>query len=335
MSDLVIGASLRGLPVIAPAGYDVGKPLPSSPPSWQTRPSMRRVLLLAFVWGWSFVFIKIAGRGFNATTVAAGRVACGLITLLIVGRLSRVRMPRDRRFWWNATLSGVLGAALPFTLLAWAEQHISSALTSVAQATTTIFAAIASAIVMRDRLRVSQVVGLGVGIVGVAIASGLDFGEVGSASALGVLAAIVAGLWYALNYVHIQRNLIQVPPIVAATGQLAMATIVLAPIALVTSIFSGTHATPGRIGAVLELGVVATGIAYWINYGTIGRLGATRAALTTYLIPPVAIVVGWLVLNERVDLRLVVGTAIIIGGVAAVHGGRHTMPSPAVEARSR
>ncbi len=296
---------------------------------------MRRVLLLSFVWGWSFVFIKIAGRGFGATTVAAGRVASGLITLLIIGWTTGVRMPRDRRFWKNAALSGVLGAALPFTLLAWAEQHISSALTSVAQATTTIFAAIASAVVMRDRPRMSQVVGLVIGIVGVAIASGLDTNDLTSASAVGVLAAIFAGFWYALNYVHIQRNMIDVPPIVAATGQLATATVVLVPIAIVTSITSGMHPTPGRVGAVLELGVAATGLAYWMNYGTIARIGATRAALATYIIPPIAIVVGWLVLDEHIDMRLVVGTAIIIGGVAAVHRGRPAQPTRVAHRDSR
>jgi len=291
---------------------------------------VRRIALLAFIWGWSFVFIKIAVRGLTPVTVAFGRVSTGLVALAVIAGLSRTRLPRERSFWRNVAVSGLFGAAIPFSLLAWAEQRIASSLTSVAQATTTIFAALASALVMRERLRGGQLVGLAVGLAGVAVASGLAGHDVVSSSVAGVAAAVLAGLCYGINYVHIQRNLTGVAPLAAATGQLAVATALLAVPAVVTSTTTLFDPTPGRIAAVLELGVVATGVAYWINYGAIAAVGATRAALVTYLVPPVAIVVGWLALGEAVDARLLVGTAMIIGGVAAV--GRHRARRPSTSA---
>ena len=92
----------------------------------------------------------------------------------------------------------------------------------------------------------------------------------------------------------------------------------LAPFALATSLASGFDPTPRRVGALIALGVVNTGIAYWLNYGAIAKVGATAASLVTYLIPPIAIVLGWIVLGEPVGWRLVVGLVLIVAGVAAV-----------------
>src|SRR5690348_14943408 len=106
---------------------------------------MRRVVGLAFIWGWSFVFIKVAVGGMTPFTVAAGRLTLGATTLLIIGRHTGDRLPRDRIFWRNVAVAGVIGCAIPFTLLAWGEERITSALTSVAQGTTSMFTALFAA----------------------------------------------------------------------------------------------------------------------------------------------------------------------------------------------
>jgi drug/metabolite transporter (DMT)-like permease len=280
---------------------------------------MQRVVALAFVWGWSFLFIKVAVEGFPPFTVAAARMALGCLALMVVARLAGVGpLPRDRAFWRAVTFNGVIGTALPFTLLAWGEERITSALTAVAQATTALFTALFAALLLGERLRNVQVAGLVLGLVGVAVAAGVGGGDLTSESAAGVLAAMAAGAAYGLAFVHAQRRLLHVDPMLAASGQLFAGTLALAPFAIAAALVSGVDATPNRLGALVLLGVVNTGLAYWLNYGAIAQVGATAASLVTYLIPPVAIVAGWLVLDEPVGWRLLVGLALIVVGVAGV-----------------
>ncbi len=246
-------------------------------------------------------------------------MALGCAALLLIGRATGAPpLPRDRRFWSAVSFVGIVGTALPFTLLAWAEERITSALTSVAQATTALFTAMFAAILLRERLTPLQIAGLVVGLSGVAIAAGVGSGDVTSSSAVGVLAAVGAGAAYGITFVHMQRRLLHVAPIQAATGQLLIGALVLAPFAIVSSVVSGFDPTPNRVAALVTLGAVNTGLAYWINYGAVAQVGATAASLVTYLVPPIAITAGWLVLGEPVGWRLLVGLALIILGVAAV-----------------
>ena len=134
---------------------------------------MKRLAVLAVIWGWSFVFIKVAVEGMTPTTVAFGRLTLGSLTLLCIVRATGEALPRSARFWRAAAVPGVVGTALPFTLLAWAEQRISSGLTSVAQATTSLFAAVFAAVLLDERLRRPQVAGLLLGLAGVAVMQAL------------------------------------------------------------------------------------------------------------------------------------------------------------------
>lgn len=297
---------------------------------------MRRVVGLAFIWGWSFLFIKVAVEGFTPFTVAAGRMAFGCLALVVIGRLTAMGpLPRTPEFWRAVGFAGIVGTAVPFTLLAWAEQRVSSGLTAVAQSSTALFTALFAAILLHERLRNVQIAGLFLGLAGVGVAAGVGTGDLTGSSILGTLAAVGAGALYGITYVHMQRRLLDVAPMAAATGQLLVGTIALLPFALVTSLMSGFDPTPNRVAALVVLGVVNTGIAYWLNYGAIAQVGATAASLVTYLVPPVAIVLGWLVLDEPFGWRLVVGLLLIIAGVLAVRAVPVTTPASRVLARFR
>ncbi|MDQ4091463.1 MAG: EamA family transporter, partial [Actinomycetota bacterium] len=134
---------------------------------------MRRLALLAFVWGWSFLFIKVAVAGMTPSTVAAARIALGMVVLLGVLRIKGLRLPKGRTWWRHFTVMAVAGSAVPFTLLAWGEQHITSALTAVLNASTPLFAALVVAAALGERLRAPQWGGLALGFAGVGIAAGL------------------------------------------------------------------------------------------------------------------------------------------------------------------
>ena len=281
---------------------------------------MQRLLLLAFIWGWSFLFIKVAGEGMTPPTVAFLRIALGAVVLrawLKARRVPGLRDPRLRR--WAAVV-GLVGSAVPFTMLAWGEQRISSALTAVLNASTPLFTAIAATALAGERLKAVQVTGLLVGFGGVTVAAGVGAADLTDSSLAGGLAAVGAGAFYGLAFTFMRAHLSGIPPAVAAAGQLTAGAALLAPFALVTSAVDGFDPTWRRLGAILVLGVVGTGLAYLLNYRIVADLGATRASLVTYVIPIVAVVVGAVVLDERFERRVLIGGVLIVVGIALVNG---------------
>lgn len=279
---------------------------------------MRRVVGLAFIWGWSFLFIKVAVRGMTPPTVAFTRVALGMVVMLVVLRVRGLSMPRDLRTWRHFAVMGLLYSAVPFTLLAWAEQpgRATSALAAVVNASTPLFAAIFAAAVLSERLKPVQLVGLLVGFGGVSVAAGVGGADLASSSLTGVAAAVVASACYGFSFAYAQRNIVGIPPLVAACGQLITAAVFVAPVAAFTTAHEGVSLNGRIIVAITLLGVVGTGFAYLINYRTIADIGPTRASLVTYLVPVVAVTVGVVFLGEPFHIRLLVGGALIIFGIA-------------------
>jgi drug/metabolite transporter (DMT)-like permease len=293
---------------------------------------MRRLVVLAFIWGWSFLFIKVAGEGLTPFTVAWARITLGAIVLHLLLRRETLRMPTDWEHWRHFAFVALAGSAVPFSLLAWGEQHITSALTAVLNASTPLFAAAFAALAGQERLRPVQIAGLGFGLFGVAVAAGVGASDLHGSSAVGAAAAIGAGVCYGIAVVYMRRHLVGIPPLVAATGQLTAGSLLIAPFALVTSIGEGVALTPSRVASILILGAVGTGIAYVLFYGLIAEVGATKAALVTYLVPVIAVAVGVVVLDETFRWRLALGGAIAVAGIAAVNvTRREQIPVPAAE----
>jgi drug/metabolite transporter (DMT)-like permease len=283
---------------------------------------VRRLLLLALIWGWSFLFIKVAVEGMPPAVVAWGRITLGALVLHAVLRRQRLRLPADRATWRRFAVTALFSNVLPFTLLAWGEQHISSALTSVLNASTPLFTAVLAAVVLGERLRSISVAGLLVGAVGVAVASGLGGADVASSSLSGAGAAIGAALSYGIAWVYMSQHLTGMRPLVAAAGQLTAGSAIVAPLALVTGLADGVSPSPTRLGSLALLGVFGTGIAYVLNYQVLAKMGVTRLSLVTYAIPIVGVAVGVLVLGEDLVVRQVIGGVLIVGGIAAANAQR-------------
>jgi drug/metabolite transporter (DMT)-like permease len=293
---------------------------------------MRRLALLAFIWGWSFLFIKVAVEGMTPSTVAATRVLLGFVVLLTVLRLRGMRMPTGLTWWRHFAVVALAGSVLPFTLLAWGEQHVSSALTSVLNASTPLFAALFVAAFLGERLRPVQIGGLLLGFVGVGVAAGLGGADLAESSVAGEAAAVLAGVGYGISFAYTKRHLVGIPPLVAATGQLAAGTAMLLPVAVVTTAREGISLTPRRLLAIGLLGVFGTGIAYVLNYRSIAELGPTVASVVTYLVPVVAVVVGVIFLDEPFEARLLVGGGLTVAGIVLLNGRplrRPPTPTPA------
>ena len=284
---------------------------------------IRRLLLLAFIWGWSFLFIKVAVEGMPPSTVAWARVTLGALVLLAVLRWQDGRpLPRDAVMWRHFATAAIFGNVVPFTLLAWGEERITSALTSVLNASTPLFTAAIAALYLKDRLRLPQLAGLGLGFVGVAVAAGLGAGDLGRSSVVGAIAAVGAALFYGIAFVYMRKHLVGIEPTVAAAGQLVAASVLSLPFAAATTAADGLSLTPRRVLAVGALGVFGTGVAYILSYRVIRELGATRASVVTYLVPVVAVVAGIAVLDEPFEARILLGGALIVGGVALLRERR-------------
>ncbi|HVM08413.1 MAG TPA: DMT family transporter [Acidimicrobiales bacterium] len=280
---------------------------------------MKRIALLAVIWGWSFLFIKVAVEGMTPTAVAGARITLGALVMTAVLRARGTVIPRDRALLGHFAIQGVVASAIPFTLLAWGEQYVSSALTAVLNASTPLFAAGFAAGVLGERLRRPQLAGLVLGFVGVGIAAGVGGGDLASSSVGGSLAAVGAAACYGLSFAYARRFLAGIPPLVAATGQLIGATVFIAPVGIATTLSDGIELTPTRIASILILGVIGTGFAYLLNYQSIAAVGPTRASIVTQLVPVVAVAVGVAFLDEHFHLRLIAGGALTLFGIALLN----------------
>ncbi len=285
---------------------------------------MPRLLLLSFIWGWSFLFIRVAGEDLTPTAVAGGRVLLGAIVLHLVLRARAIPFPRDRATLLSFGVVGACGSAIPFTLLAWGGQHIDSGLSAVLNASTPLFTAGLAVPLLGERLQAKVIGGLLVGFAGVAVVAGVGSNTVdlGGTHGLAVLAPVVAGLCYGLTFCWAARFLMDIPPVVAAAGQVSAATVILLPLAVGTSIAHGVVPGARQIGSLLLLGAIGTGVAYVLSFRIIADLGPTVASLCTYIIPVVALVVGAAVLDEPITARVVVGGLITIASVALVTRAR-------------
>jgi drug/metabolite transporter (DMT)-like permease len=295
---------------------------------------VRRLFLLAFIWGWSFLFIKVILEDAPPTFLAWGRIALGLAVLAVAMRGRGERLP-ERRYWAHLAVLGLAMSVLPFILIGWGEEHISSALASVLNACTPLFAAGFAAALLGERLRPPQLVGVAVGFLGVAVVAGVGGGDLAGSSLLGSLAVVLAGAGYGFGFAYANRFTTGLSALQLSFGQLLAGTVLLAPVAAVDLAAGRVALGPRAALCLVLLGTLGTGYAYLLNYRTLQESGATVASLVTYLVPLVAVVAGILVLGEPFSIRLVLGGLVVVLGVALVQGRlfgpRRPVPQPVPE----
>ena len=263
---------------------------------------------IGLIWGASFLFIVIGLESLEPGVITWLRVSLGAVTLaLLPGSNMRLR-PEDRI---RMVALSVIWVGIPFTLFPIAEQHINSAVTGLLNGAVPMFTAMFGLLFFGRRTTGPQLLGLGVGLVGVALISLPSLKE-GSSEALGVGLVLLATLCYGLA-----TNL--APPLQARYGarkvmarMLALATIWTLPFGLVSLPGSSIELAP--LLAVAVLGVVGTGIAYLLMGTLVGRVGPTRASFITYLIPVVSLVLGVVFRDDVVAALAVAGVVLVVAG---------------------
>lgn len=287
----------------------------------QAIPWQLRLLVLAAIWGMSFVFIKVGVEAFAPLQVAVGRMALGTATLLILLRARGEGLPTDPDTWRHLAIVAVVANVIPFSLFAYGETLTTSVLAGIWNATTPLFTAPLAMLMLRDEpLTRSRIVGLVVGFMGVLVVLGVWQGT-GDGQLAGNLMCLGAAASYGVGFPYLRKYLTGRGDSVLslAAGQLLCGTIELT---IITPFLTAMpSAMPlEAIASVLALGVLGTGIAYVINYGLIRDTGATTTSTVTYLIPLFSTVAGVLILGEPLTWYEPAGAIVVILGVAISQG---------------
>jgi drug/metabolite transporter (DMT)-like permease len=281
-----------------------------------------QLLLVAVIWGASFMFIKVElDAGLAPVHVAFLRCALGAPALLLILAATRDRLPRDRPLWGHLLVLGGLMNAAPFLLFAYGETEVSSLLAGIFNALTPLMTLLFSIGLLPDEPPTAEkVAGLGVGFLGVLVVLA-PWEGVGGGSLLGALACIGAATCYGLAFPYLRRHVSGRPETGTAISavQVTFGGLLLAP-------FLPLGALPGETPgievwlSILALGALGTGVAYILNFNVVREAGAQTASMVTYLVPVFAVVFGVTILGEPLSWHEPAGGALIIAGVALAQG---------------
>jgi drug/metabolite transporter (DMT)-like permease len=273
-------------------------------------------VLLAALWGSSFLFMRIAAPEFGAFALSGLRVfIAGVLLLAIV-----IVMKRGTdlvRHWKPIAVMGVLNSAFPFLFFAYALVHITSGLGAILNATVPLWGAVVAFVWLRDRMSAIRVLGLVLGFIGVAW---LVWGKVSfkPGSGLAVIACLAATLFYGITASYSKRFLSGVDPVCSAAGSQLSAAFVLIPLAL---IFWPDHEI--SVKAWLSAGALAvfcTALAYILYFRLLREIGPSKTITVTFLIPVFGMAWGALFLDETVSLQMLVACSVILLGTAITTG---------------
>ena len=279
------------------------------------------LLLLAALWGASFLFIRLATIEFGPVPMAALRCLGATLFLLPI-LLARGHGAALRTHWRAIAWVGVVNSALPFSLYGVAMLAINAGLSAIFNAATPLWAAAIGALWLHERLGPMRVFGLVIGLAGVAglawDKAGLTANEHGVSAALAIASCLAATALYGYGGNFTKKYLSGVPPMALAAGsQISAATLLAVPAWLLRpAVMPGATAWM----ALAVLAVVSTGVAYILYFRLIAHTGPTNAAAVTFLIPAFAAVFGWLFLDEAITLSMVIGGGVILVGTALAMG---------------
>ncbi len=280
-----------------------------------------RILLLAVVWGGSYFFVAIALADLHPFVIVFGRVAIGAAALLVVVRLSGMRLPVEPSWWAPLAVMSLLNNVIPWILIVWGQTEIASGLAAIFNATTPLSTVvIAHYLTPDEKLTAGKVAGIALGIAGVAVLIGPGVLTGLGTAVLAQIAVLLASVSYAFSGVF-ARRFHDRPVNVAAAGQMVCSTIFMTPLVLIFAP-PWTQGPPGwpAVAAVVCLGLFSTALGYLLVFRILRSAGATNFSLVTFLMPVTAILLGALFLGERLSPAALLGMALIGSGLAAIDG---------------
>ncbi len=284
---------------------------------------------LGLIWGASFLFIKVALQDMGPTVIVLGRSASGALALAVImavtGReLFRNLRPRLGLFIFMA----VFNALLPWVLIAWGEEHVSSGLASILNSTTTLWVALFIYwVIPAERPTALNYAGVLIGVAGVVILVAPELAQHGiSGDIVGALAVVCASMSYAVAALFVRVRMRGMNVYEQSLGQLAATALLALPVA--APALPQVHLALPAVAAVLALGVGGSGVAYLLYYYTMHTLGAVRATGVTFVVPITAVFWGALLLHESVSLATVAGGLVILAGIVLTNRRPRAVAAP-------
>lgn len=276
------------------------------------------LLFLGLLWGGSFLAIRTALDEIGPLTSVLWRVGLAAGILWAVIWLRGGGLP-ERRVWGPLLVMGILNNVLPFTLMAWAQVHIPSGLTSILNAATAIFGVLVAALVFADeRLSWQKGAGVGLGFAGVIAVIGPGALAGFSLTSLAQIAVLAGTLSYAFASAWARATLSQLPPEQAAAGMLTGATLIMLPLTFAVEGVPSLSLGAATWGGILYYAVLATALAYLLYYRVLRMAGAGNLMLVTLIIPPVAVALGAWVRAETLGPNAWIGFAALAAGLILI-----------------
>ncbi len=278
------------------------------------------LILLSVLWGGAYFFAGVAVREIPPLTVVLVRVALAGLALLPLFFYMGLSLPTSLRQWMPFLGMGLLNNVIPFGLIFAGQTQISVGLSSIINAMTPLFAVIVMAGFKQERLTLNRVVGVLLGVVGVAVLRGFD-GSIDSSQSLGILLCLGAALSYGFAALWGRKFLTGVAPVKSATCQLICSTLVMCVVvSFVDKPWTLPMPSSYAIGSLVALAVFGTALAYILFFKILVRAGASNVMLVTLLIPITAMILGHVFLGEAIHLKEVLGAAIIGAGLMFIDG---------------
>lgn len=278
-------------------------------------------MLLAMIWGGSFLSIRVALDEITPLTSVAHRATWAMLVLWAVIAVMRIPLPRDPKIWFSFLVMGLLNNVIPFTLMAWGQLHIESGITSILNAFTAVVGVVIASLFFADeRITLRKGIGVILGFFGVAVAIGLDNFRSFDLRSLAQLAVIGGTVAYAIAGVWARKRLVGMPPQMAAAGMLTGSTVIMLPLVY---FIEGPLTFDLQLRTVLAIGyyaIIATAFAYLLYYRVLAMAGSGNLMLVTLLVAPLAITLGAIVLNEKLWANAYLGFGILALGLIILDG---------------
>lgn len=275
------------------------------------------LILLASLWGPSFLFIKIAVEEVPPVMLATLRIGIAAVILNLFLLIRKERLPRDLDFWKKTFIAGLFAQAIPFVLINWGEQFVDSSLASILNGLLPLFTIIfAHFLIAEERLTKQKVLGVMLGFVGlvVLVIPGLSKGAEGSL--YGILAITTATISYGIGLSYIKKHFSKATSFKAPAAQLLSVSVYLLPVSFFAyPEFSFSTLSDATIGSIFILAIFGTAIAFIVYFKLIESSSAAYASLVTYLMPIYGILLGIVFLDEKVSVWMLSGAVLILFGI--------------------
>ncbi len=280
-----------------------------------------RLIFVGAVWGGAFIFVTLALTDFGPVSIATWRVVLGAATLAVAARLIGQAWPRGAKNWRTIFIVGCLNSAVPFFLISWGQQFISSAESALLVAAGTFVSLLLSHFTSQDeRINPARVAGVAIGFVGVMVLVFWDLLEKGTGNLGGQLAVMAAGCSYATSSV-VSRRLTHLPMISTSAATMATACLYLVPLAFLLENPLPPDPSGESLVALLYLGVVATALAFTVRFFIIRAAGAVFMSQVGYLVPLFGVIWSGLYFADAIELQTAISLGLILLGIAVTRKG--------------